>query len=186
MAYVRQFLLWLSRSDRLGFVMLRVAVGVVFLWIGALDFTPGAAESLTPFVASNPVLSHVYRHPEQYYAHLTREGAQVPEQRAWHRENGTYVFADYVGAVHIAIGLLVLAGLVSSPLGAIGAALAFLTAVVSLSFLVTAREAWVPALGATSIGFPYLSAAGRIVLKDGILLAGAFTLMVQSAKGLRR
>jgi uncharacterized membrane protein YkgB len=185
MAFVGRFLLWLSRSDRLGFVMLRVAVAVVFLWFGALDFTPGAAESITPFVASNPVFSHIYRHPEQYRAHLTREGEQVPAQSAWQRDNGTSAFADFLGGVNIAIGVLMLAGLVSSPLGGIGAALAFLTSLVTLSFLVTAPEAWVPAPGDWRSGFPYLSTAGRMILKDSVLLAGAFALMVQSAKALR-
>lgn len=55
----------------------------------------------------------------------------------------------------------------------------------TLSFLVSTPEAWVPALGDAQHGFPYLSGAGRLVLKDVMLLAGAFLLMVQSAKALR-
>jgi uncharacterized membrane protein YkgB len=159
MACVGRLLLWLSRSDRLGFVMLRVAIAVVFVWVGGLNFTEGAADSLTPFVANNPVLSHLYNHPEQYHAHLAREGESPTTQRGWHRENGTYVVAKCVGAACVVIGLLVLAGLVSSALGGLGAALAFGTSLVTLTFLATTPEAWVPSLGDPQSGFPYLSAA---------------------------
>jgi uncharacterized membrane protein YkgB len=164
---------------------MRLAIASVFLWIGAIKFTPYEADSITPFVANNPVLSRFYKYPEQYKAHLTREGELVPAQRAWQQANQTYDFSNGLGVVEIAIGLLVLAGLVSTHLGAAGATLAFLTSLVTLSFLVTTPEAWVPALGDAEHGFPYLSGAGRLVLKDTMLLAGAFLLMVQSAKALR-
>jgi len=185
MAYLEWFLLWLSRSDRLGHALMRLAIAVVFIWIGAVKFAPYEADSITPFVANNPVLSQFYKHPEQYRAHLTREGELVPAQRAWQQANQTYDFSNGLGVAEIVIGLLVLAGLVSTDLGAAGAALAFLTSLVTLSFLVTTPEAWVPALGDAQHGFPYLSAAGRLVVKDVMLLAGAFLLMVQSAKALR-
>jgi len=41
----------------------------------------------------------------------------------------------------------------------------------TLSFLVTTPEAWVPALGDATHGFPYLSGTGRLVVKDAIMLA---------------
>jgi len=53
-----------------------------------------------------------------------------------------------------------------------------------LSFLVTTPEAWVPALGDAQHGFPYLSSAGRLVLKDVLLLAGAWLVMADSARAL--
>ena len=110
----------------------------------------------------------------------------MPAQREWQSENGTYSFSSGLGVVEVAIGLLVLAGLFSAPLGAVGAVLAFCTSLVTLSFLVTTPEAWVPALGDAEHGFPYLSGAGRLVLKDVMLFAGGFLLMVDSARALRR
>jgi hypothetical protein len=65
------------------------------------------------------------------------------------------------------------AGLVSRRLGLIGAILTFATPFVTLSFLVTTPEAWVPALGDMQHGFPYQSEAGRLVIKDVALLPGA-------------
>jgi len=40
----------------------------------------------------------------------------------------------------------------------------------TLSFLITTPEAWVPALGDANHGFPYLSGAGRLIVKDCIML----------------
>jgi uncharacterized membrane protein YkgB len=41
-------------------------------------------------------------------------------------------------------------------------------------------------LGDAAHGFPYLSGAGRLVIKDVMLLAGGFLLIVGSAKDLLR
>ena len=48
--------------------------------------------------------------------------------------------------------------------------------IVTLSFLITTPEVYVPNLGGDfptpQYGFPYLSGAGRLVLKDIIMMAG--------------
>ena len=126
------------------------------MWIGALKFVPYEADSITPFVANNPVMSLFYAHPDQYAQHLTREGELKPVERAWQAANGTYAFSQGLGTVEILIGALILVGLVSRRWGIIGAVLAFLTPFVTLSFLVTTPQAWVPALGDAQHGFPYL------------------------------
>jgi uncharacterized membrane protein YkgB len=53
---------------------------------------------------------------------------------------------------------------------------------VTLSFLVTTPEAWVPALGDVHHGFPYLSGVGRLIIKDATLLGAAVTTLADSAK----
>ena len=63
-----------------------------------------------------------------------------------------------------------------------GATLSFLTPFVTLSFLITTPDAWVSALGDAQHGFPYLSGAGRLVLKDIMLLAGGLLIMADSAR----
>ena len=70
-------------------------------------------------------------------------------------------------------------------LGTVGAVLAFLTSLVTLSFLVTTPEAWVPALGDAQHGFPYLSGSGRLVVKDVMLRAGGLLIAADSAGALR-
>jgi reactive chlorine resistance protein C len=173
-----------SRSDRIGTHAMRIAIAIVFLWIGALKFVPYEADSITPFVANSPVMSFFYDHPKEYKIHLTHEGELKPEQRSWQTGNNTYGFSRGLGTLELLIGGLTLAGLVSRRLGLVGAALAFATPFVTLSFLVTTPEAWVPTLGDAQHGFPYLSGAGRLVLKDVVILAGAWLLLVDGARSL--
>jgi reactive chlorine resistance protein C len=182
--YFRLPLTLIAHSDRVGIHLMRVAIAVVFLWIGALKFVPYEADSITPFVANSPVMSFFYKHPTEYRAHLTREGELKPAERAWQIANGTYAFSKGLGMLEIAIGLLTLVGLVSRRLGLLGATLAFLTPFVTLSFLFTTPEAWVPTLGDAQHGFPYLSGAGRLVIKDVLLLAGGLLVMADSARAL--
>ena len=68
------WLQFISKLDTLGTHLMRLAIAVVFLWIGALKFAPYEADSITPFVANSPFMSFFYEHPEDYKAHLTHEG----------------------------------------------------------------------------------------------------------------
>jgi uncharacterized membrane protein YkgB len=176
----------LSTTNRVGLVLMRVAIAAVFLWIGALKFVPYEADSITPFVANSPVMSFFYRHPGEYKSHMTKEGELNPAKRAWQTENNTYGFSRGLGSLELLIGLLTLSGEVSVVLGLIGATLAFLTPFVTLSFLITTPDAWVPALGDAQHGFPYLSGGGRLVLKDGAILAGGLMLMADGASAILR
>jgi uncharacterized membrane protein YkgB len=172
------------RTERLGPNLMRIAIALVFLWIGALKFVPYEADSITPLVAHNPVMSLFYNQPTDYKAHMTHEGELVPVKRAWQVQDNTYGFSDGLGVVELLIGLLVLSCPISRKLGLVGAVLAFLTTLVTLSFLVTTPEAWVPALGDAQHGFPYLSGTGRLILKDTMMLAGAWIIGVDAAKRL--
>jgi uncharacterized membrane protein YkgB len=182
--YLRFVLGWIANTDKVGMQVMRAAIAIVFLWIGALKFAPYEADSITPFVANSPFLSFFYKHPNQYKAHLSREGELKPADRAWQTENNTYSFSDGLGSVEVIIGLLTLVGLFSRRYGMLGAILAFLTPFVTLSFLITTPEVWVPALGDTPHGFPWLSGAGRLVIKDVMLLAGGWLIMTDSARAL--
>ena len=173
-------------SGKIGVSGMRIAIAIIFLWIGALKFVPFEADSITPFVANSPLMSFFYVQPEEYKEHLTREGELDVKKREWQVSNRTYTFSTGLGTVEIIIGVLVLSGFVSDKLGMAGATLAFLTPFVTLSFLFTTPEAWVPALGDAQHGFPYLSGAGRLVVKDVAQLAGAWLVMVETARSLLR
>jgi uncharacterized membrane protein YkgB len=175
-----------STLDSLGIHLIRIAVAIVFIWIGALKFVPYEADSITPFVANSPVMSFFYEHPTEYKEHLTHEGQLDPAKRAWQTQNHTYAFSDGLGTVEILIGLMVLSYAVSRRLGMAGAILAFLTPLVTLSFLITTPEAWVSNIGDAQYGFPYLSGGGRLVLKDLLMLAGAVVMIADSARKLLR
>jgi reactive chlorine resistance protein C len=181
---IRNALSLLARSDRLGAHLMRVAIAIVFFWIGGLKFAPYEADSITPFVANSPLMSFFYEKPHEYKAHLTHEGELKPVERAWQTANNTYGFSRGLGTFELIIGLLTLAGLLSPRIGFAGAVLSFLTPFVTLSFLFTTPEAWVAALGDAQHGFPYLSGAGRLVLKDVMMLAGALLVLADSARAI--
>ena len=67
---------------------------------------------------------------------------------------------------------------------AIGAGLAIIMTLGTLSFLVTTPEVWVPDLGSGEHGFPLLSGAGRLVIKDVAILAGALVVLSDSARSI--
>lgn len=173
-----------STLDKIGIHLIRIGVAIIFIWIGALKFVPYEADSITPFVANSPVMSFFYEHPTEYKEHLTHEGQLDPVKRQWQTQNHTYAFSDGLGAVEIFIGLMVLTYAFSRRLGLIGAVLAFLTPLVTLSFLITTPEAWVSNIGDAQFGFPYLSGGGRLILKDVLMLAGAVVMIADSARKL--
>lgn len=102
--------------------------------------------------------------------------------------NGTYLFSYGLGTVICIIGLFVLLGIWFPKLGMIGGLLTFGMSLVTLSFLITTPEVYVPNLGGDfptpQFGFPYLSGAGRLVLKDIIMLAGGLIIASDSARKL--
>lgn len=175
-----------SRADKAGVNLVRVAIAIVFIWIGLLKFVPFEADSITPMVAQSPLMSFFYHHPAEYKQHLTKEGQLVPAERAWQTENNTYGYSSGLGTVELAIAILVLMNPLSRRAGLLGGLLSFLTPFVTMSFLVTTPEAWVPALGDAQHGFPYLSGMGRLIIKDTMMLAGAVVIMADSARNLLR
>ena len=100
---------------------------------------------------------------------------------AWNESNGTYTFSRGLGIVIILIGLLIALHPVLPQVAAVGSLLLVFMACTTLSFLATTAEAWVPALGDTTHGFPYLSGTGRLIVKDCIMLGAAVTTMADSA-----
>ncbi|CAM3298079.1 MULTISPECIES: reactive chlorine resistance membrane protein RclC [Yersinia] len=181
---MNKYLELLSRGDKVGLTLIRLSIAIVFIWIGLLKFVPYEADSITPFVANSPLMSFFYENPTEYKQYMTHEGELNLVARQWQEMNNTYDFSNGLGVVEVLIALLVLANPFSRWLGLIGGLLAFLTPFVTLSFLITTPEAWVPNLGDMHHGFPYLSGAGRLILKDTLMLAGAIMIMADSARDI--
>ena len=91
-------------SHRIGIGAMKIAIAIIFLWIGALKFAPYEADSITPFVANSPVMSFFYEHPDDYKSHMTHEGELKPAERAWQTANNTYGFSTGLGIVELIIG----------------------------------------------------------------------------------
>lgn len=180
------FLQIASRADRLGVTVTRVGLIVVLLWIGGLKAFKYEADGIIPFVANSPTMSFLLNDPGNYKAHKNPEGALVPENRAWHEKNGTYLFAYGLGAVIVLYGLMLCLYPWLPQVAALGSFLVLIMSFVTLSFLITTPECWVPPLGDVNHGFPYLSGAGRLVIKDAIMMGAALVTMSDSAKAYLR
>ncbi|REC50313.1 DUF417 family protein [Chryseobacterium pennipullorum] len=188
----------LVRWDAYFLNFLRISVFVVMAWIGGLKAFQYEADGIVPFVANSPLMSFFYKDAgnkvfngdhklvSEYTLYKNPEGKVVKKNIDWHQQNGTYRFAYGLGTMIVLIGLLVLLGIWFPKTGALGGALIFLMSLVTLSFLITTPEVYVPNLGGDyptpEYGFPYLSGAGRLVLKDIIMMASGLVLFSDSLK----
>ena len=165
-----------------GIHVARLGIVIVLLWIGGLKAFKYEAVGIVPFVANSPLMSFFYSYDAPVYKqYMNREGEYKPANIAWHQQNNTYLFSYGLGMVIVIIGVLVALYPFWPAVSAVGSFLAFLMSFVTLSFLITTPETWVPALGDSQHGFPYLSGAGRLVIKDVIMMGAALVTMAQAA-----
>lgn len=185
---MKKLLVYLQNSQHQYINFIRIAIFIVMAWIGGLKVFQYEADGIVPFVSNSPFMSFLYNNSnktvqkdngetvKEYKLHRNPEGKMVAKNIAWHKENGTYIFSYGLGTVIVTIGLLTLLGIWFPKIGLWGGLLTFGMALVTLSFLITTPEVYVPNLGGDlptpRHGFPYLSGAGRLVLKDIIMMAG--------------
>lgn len=167
----------------------RISILVVMVWIGGLKAYQYEADGIVPFVANSPLMSFFYdKAAPEYTGYKNPEGKTVQKNIDWHKQNRTYAFAYGLGAVIIIIGLLTFLGIWFVKIGLIGGLLTFGMSLVTLTFLITTPEVYVPNLGGDfptpQFGFPYLSGAGRLVLKDVIMMAAGLICASDSARRL--
>ncbi|WP_257657833.1 YkgB family protein [Parapedobacter lycopersici] len=169
--------------------LLRISIFIVMAWIGGLKAFQYEADGIVPFVANSPLMQFFYsKDAPEYQQYKNPEGKTVTKNIEWHKANRTYLFSYGLGTVIVLIGLLTLAGIWWPGLGLVGGLLTFLMSLVTLSFLITTPEVYVPNLGGDfptpHYGFPYLSGAGRLVLKDVIMLAAGLITASDAAQRL--
>jgi uncharacterized membrane protein YkgB len=172
-----------ASSQKLGIHLIRVAILVIFVWIGGLKFWNYEAEGIVPFVANSPFMSFFYtKSAPEYKEYKLKEGEFNAKKVEWHKANNTYGFAHGLGILIVSIGVLTFLGIFFPKVGLVGATLAIIMTIGTLSFLVTTPEVWVPDLGSGEHGFPLLTGAGRLVIKDTAILAGALVVLSDSAR----
>ena len=200
---MQKFLQALAGSQKYFANYVSVAIFIVMAWIGGLKVVQYEADGIVPFVTNSPFFSYMYSKKEivdngkgkmvaEYNLHKNPEGLVVPKNIEWHKQNGTYTVSYLIGATICTIGTLVLLGIWFPKLGLIGGLLTFGMSIVTLSFLITTPETWVPNLGNPALGitespnhgFPYLSGAGRLVLKDIIMSAAGLIVASNAARRL--
>lgn len=175
-----------ANLDKVGVTVTRIGLIIVLVWIGGLKAFPYEADGIVPFVANSPLMSFLLSDPDNYKPHMNPEGALIPENRSWHEANGTYQFAYGLGTIIVLYGVLLCLHPWLPQAAALGSFLVFVMSFVTLSFLITTPECWVPDLGDAEHGFPYLSGRGRLVIKDAIMMGAALVTMADSAKAYLR
>jgi uncharacterized membrane protein YkgB len=183
MTNINKLYVLLASFDHAGILVLRGGLVIVLLWIGGLKFAKYEGESIVPLVSNSPLMGFFYRfRAPTYRVHMNKEGELNPANRTWNALNGSYRFSHGLGAVILVIGLMIALSPVLPQVATIGSLLLVFMSCTTLSFLVTTPEAWVPAAGDTTYGFPYLSGVGRLIIKDAIMLGAAVVTMADSAK----
>ncbi|WP_158859214.1 DUF417 family protein [Lunatibacter salilacus] len=178
---------YLANSQSQFINLVRISIFIVMAWIGGLKVYQYEAEGIVPFVANSPLMSFFYSNEAPEYIDFKNpEGKTVQKNINWHKENRTYLFSYGLGTVIVVIGTLTLLGIWYAKVGMIGGILTFGMSVVTLTFLITTPEVYVPNLGGDfptpQHGFPYLSGAGRLVIKDIIMLAAGLICAADNAK----
>ena len=149
---------------------IRIAIFIVMVWIGGLKVCQYEADGIAHFVSNSPFFSYMYKKGPnlvenykgemvmEYTLHKNPEGKMVAKNIEWHKENGTYTTSYIIGAIIVTVGILTLAGIWNATAGLAGGLLTFGMSIVTLSFLITTPEAWVPNLGGDlptpAYGFP--------------------------------
>ena len=166
-----------------GINFLRLAIFIIFVWIGGLKFWNYEAEGIVPFVANSPFMSFFYtKNAPEYKDYKLKEGEFDKVKHEWHEANNTYTFSHGLGIAIMTFGVLTLLGIWFPKVGFVGTGLVILMTLGTLSFLVTTPEAWVPDLGSGEHGFPLLTGAGRLVIKDVCILASAIVVLSDCAR----
>ncbi|MBS7255615.1 DUF417 family protein [Flavobacterium branchiicola] len=195
---MEKFIRFIAEGQNYFINFMRIAIFVVMAWIGGLKAFQYEADGIVPMVTNSPFMSFFYKYAGEteinadgkevaaYTLHKNPEGSVVEKNIKWHEENGTYIFSYALGTVIVSIGLLVLLGIWFPKIGLFGGLLTFGMSFVTLSFLITTPEVYVPNLGGDfptpQFGFPYLSAGGRLVIKDIIMMTGGLIIASDSAK----
>lgn len=182
-AFINSCLEVAASQKRLGVNLIRVAILIIFVWIGGLKFYHYEAEGIVPFVANSPFMSFFYtKQAPEYKTYKLKEGEFDKAKVKWHEDNNTYGFSKGLGVLIMSIGVLTFLGIFFPRIGIVGAGLVVIMTIGTLSFLVTTPECWVPNLGGGEHGFPLLTGAGRLVIKDVAIIAGALVVISDCAQ----
>ena len=73
-----------ASTQKLGINLIRVAILVIFVWIGGLKFWNYEAEGIVPFVANSPFMSFFYtKSAPEYKEYKLKEGEFNEAKHNW-------------------------------------------------------------------------------------------------------
>lgn len=146
----------LFRNGRLGEEALRWSLVVIFLMFGLAKFAAYEAEGVAGIA-------------EHYWLFF------------WlYPLGGVYFASAVIGVLELSTGLLLALGSRFARASLLGSAMGTFTFLVTLSFMIGAPTAFEP-----GYGFPFLGSSGQFLLKDLVLLAACFNLLLISWRRVR-
>lgn len=63
---MEKYLYLLSRGDKIGLILIRLSIVIVFMWIGLLKFVFYEVDSIILFVVNSLLMSFFYEYSEDY------------------------------------------------------------------------------------------------------------------------
>jgi uncharacterized membrane protein YkgB len=146
-----------DRIDGMGAEALRWSLVVVFALFGTAKFAAYEAEGVRGIA-------------EHYWLFF------------WLYPLGGVRFAsNVIGTIELSTGLFIALGWRSARLSVLGAAMGVCTFLVTLSFMIGNPRAF-----EEGYGFPFLGSSGQFLMKDLVLLAACFALLLSSLRRLSR
>ena len=139
--------------ERVGVHVSRYGLVVTLLLIGVLKFTAGEAQGIQPLVASSPLMFWLYR----IFSLQT--------------------VSNLIGAIEIAVAVLIALRPLSAKLSFIGSIGAIITFSLTVSFLLST-----PGAIQFSHGFLLLGDAGQFLIKDLVLLGASIWIAAEARK----
>jgi uncharacterized membrane protein YkgB len=139
--------------ERVGIHVSRYGLVVTLLLIGVLKFTAGEAQGIQPLVASSPLMFWLYR----IFSLQT--------------------VSNLIGAIEIAVAVLIALRPLSAKLSFIGSIGAVITFALTVSFLFSTPGAF-----QLSHGVPLLGDAGQFLIKDLVLLGASIFTAAEARK----
>ena len=143
-----------AEQDQKELALLRWALVIVFLWLGAMKFTAYEAAGIAPFIGHSPIMS-------------------------WLGMFGTQGQSYFVGVIELSTAVVLILGAFRPLFSALGALMSAATYLITLTFFITTPGVAEPTAG----GFPAISAIpGQFLLKDAVLLAASLVLLRASVR----
>lgn len=144
-----------TSGSRWSFILLRLALAIVFVWFGCMKFTAYEANGNAPLIDHSFFMGWM---------------------NVLFGVRGT---SNVIGVVELSTAAALLAGAFLPFFSALGAAMSSITFLITLSFFVTTPGVAEPSAG----GFPAISAPiGQFLLKDVVLLAASVCLLLASVE----
>ncbi len=136
----------------------RYGLALVLIWIGFMKFTAYEAMGITPFVSHSPLMAWMLN-----FMSIRTLSAGL-------------------GVIEVTTGLLIASRQFSARAARIGGALAVITFLTTLSFLLSTPGVWAAPLG----GFPALSGdVGQFLAKDVVLLGVAIWVLGEASNAIK-